>query len=120
MNQIDLKDKKAVVTGGAQGIGLAIAELMIDSGATVSLWDQDQKLVNETATRLSSKGKVDAVTVDVSDLDSVKNAVIQTKKFMDGIDILVCNAGISGPNAKLWDYPPEDWQKIMNINKLFD
>ena len=65
---------------------------------------------------MSSKGKVDAVTVDVSDLDSVKNAVIQTKKFMDGIDILICNAGISGPNAKLWDYPPEDWQKIMNIN----
>ena len=116
MNQIDLKLKTAVVTGGAQGIGLAIAELMIDSGATVSLWDQDQKLVNETATRLSSKGKVDAVTVDVSDLDSVKNAVIQTKKFMDGIDILICNAGISGPNAKLWDYPPEDWEKIMNIN----
>jgi 2-dehydro-3-deoxy-L-rhamnonate dehydrogenase (NAD+) len=116
MNQIDLKNKKAVITGGAQGIGLAIAELFLESGASVSLWDQDEKLVNETASRLSSKGNVDAVVADVSDLDLVKNAVIETQKFMDGIDILVCNAGISGPNEKLWDYPPKDWQKIMNIN----
>ncbi len=111
MNQIDLKNKKAVITGGAQGIGLAIAELFLESGASVSLWDQDEKLVNETASRLSSKGNVDAVVADVSDLDLVKNAVIETQKFMDGIDILVCNAGISGPNEKLWDYPPEDWKK---------
>ena len=116
MNQIDLKNKKAVITGGAQGIGLAIAELFLESGASVSLWDQDEKLVYKTASRLSSKGNVDAVVTDVSDLDMVKNAVIETQKFMDGIDILICNAGISGPNAKLWDYPPEDWQKIMNIN----
>ena len=116
MNQIDLKNKKAVITGGAQGIGLAIAELFLESGASVSLWDQDEKLVYKTASRLSSKGNVDAVVTDVSDLDMVKNAVIETQKFMDGIDILICNAGISGPNEKLWDYPPEDWQKIMNIN----
>ncbi len=116
MNQIDLKNKKAVITGGAQGIGLAIAELFLESGASVSLWDQDEKLVYKTASRLSSKGNVNSVVTDVSDLDMVKNAVIETQKFMDGIDILICNAGISGPNEKLWDYPPEDWQKIMNIN----
>ena len=75
MNQIDLKNKKAVITGGAQGIGLAIAELFIDSGATVSLWDRDQKLVKETVSRLSSKGSVDAVLTDVSDLDSVKGGL---------------------------------------------
>jgi len=116
MNQIDLGNKKAVITGGAQGIGLAIAELFIDSGAKVTLWDRDHKLVNETASRLSSKGSVEAVVTDVSDLNSVKDALKKTKEFMGEIDILICNAGISGPNEKLWDYPPTEWQKIMDIN----
>lgn len=116
MNQIDLKNKTAVVTGGAQGIGLAIAKVFLESGASVSLWDQDEKLVNETAHKLSSIGTVEAVVTDVSNLASVKNAVVQTQKSMGGIDILICNAGISGPNEKLWDYPPEAWQKIIDVN----
>jgi len=116
MNQIDLKNKTAIVTGGAQGIGLAIAKVFLESGASVSLWDQDEKLVNETARKLSSLGNVEAVVTDVSNLASVKNAVVQTQKSMGGIDILICNAGISGPNEKLWDYPPEAWQKIMDTN----
>ena len=116
MNQIDLKNKIAVVTGGAQGIGLAIAEILLKSGASVSLWDQDEKLVNETAQRLSSKGNVEAVVMDVADLISVENAVRQTQDALGGIDILICNAGISGPTEKLWEYPPEAWQKIIDIN----
>ena len=116
MNQIDLKNKTAIVTGGAQGIGFAIAKVFLESGASVSLWDQDEKLVNETARKLSSLGNVEAVVTDVSNLASVKNAVVQTQKSMGGIDILICNAGISGPNEKLWDYPPEAWQKIMDTN----
>jgi len=116
MNQIDLKNKIAVVTGGAQGIGLAIAEILIKSGASVSLWDQDEKLVNETAQRLSSKGNVEAVVMDVADLISVENAVRQTQDVLGGIDILICNAGISGPTEKLWEYPPEAWQKVIDIN----
>ena len=116
MNQIDLKNKIAVVTGGAQGIGLAIAEILLKSGASVSLWDQDEKLVNETAQRLSSKGNVEAVVMDVADLISVENAVRQTQTALGGIDILICNAGISGPTEKLWEYPPEAWQKIIDIN----
>lgn len=116
MNQIDLKNKIAVVTGGAQGIGLAIAEILLKSGASVSLWDQDEKLVNETAQRLSSKGNVEAVVMDVADLISVENAVRQTQTALGGIDILICNAGISGPTEKLWEYPPEAWQKVIDIN----
>jgi len=116
MNQIDLKNKIAVVTGGAQGIGLAIAEILLESGALVSLWDQDEKLVNETAQRLSSKGNVEVVVMDVADLISVENAVRQTQTALGGIDILICNAGISGPTEKLWEYPPEAWQKIIDIN----
>lgn len=116
MNQIDLKNKIAVVTGGAQGIGLAIAEILLKSGALVSLWDQDEKLVNETAQRLSLKGNVEAVVMDVADLISVENAVRQTQDALGGIDILICNAGISGPTEKLWEYPPEAWQKVIDIN----
>ena len=116
MNQIDLKNKIAVVTGGAQGIGLAIAEIFLESGALVSLWDQDEKLVNETAQRLSSKGNVEAVVMDVADLISVENAVKQTQDAQGSIDILICNAGISGPTEKLWEYPPDAWQKIIDIN----
>ena len=116
MNKIDLKNKTAVVTGGAQGIGLAIAEIFLESGASVSLWDQDEKLVNETAQRLSSKGNVEAVVMDVADLISVENSVRQTQDALGGIDILICNAGISGPTEKLWEYPPEAWQKIIDIN----
>ncbi len=116
MNKIDLKNKTAVVTGGAQGIGLAIAEIFLESGALVSLWDQDEKLVNETAQRLSSKGNVEAVVMDVADLISVENAVRQTQTALGGIDILICNAGISGPTEKLWEYPPDAWQKIIDIN----
>lgn len=116
MNKIDLKNKTAVVTGGAQGIGLAIAEILLKSGASVSLWDQDEKLVNETAQMLSSKGNVEAVVMDVADLISVENAVRQTQDALGGIDILICNAGISGPTEKLWEYPPEAWQEIIDIN----
>ena len=116
MNQIDLKNKIAIVTGGAQGIGLAIAEILLKSGALVSLWDQDEKLVNETAQRLSLKGNVEAVVMDVADLISVENAVRQTQDALGGIDILICNAGISGPTEKLWEYPPEAWQKVIDIN----
>ena len=116
MNQIDLNEKVAVITGGAQGIGLAIAERMLDSGASVSLWDRDQKLVEETARLLESRGKAEAVVVDVTDLDSVKSATEKTKTSMGSIDILVCNAGIAGPTVKVWEYPPEEWQQVIDID----
>ena len=116
MNRIDLNEKVAVITGGAQGIGLAIAERMLDSGASVSLWDRDQKLVEETVRSLETRGMAEAVVVDVTDLASVKSATEKTKNSMGSIDILVCNAGIGGPNMKVWDYPPEEWQQVIDID----
>ena len=116
MNQIDLKNKSAVVTGGAQGIGLAIAERFLVSGASVCLWDRDEKMVNKTAASLASKGNVEAVVMDVTDLDSVRNAVRKTQDALGGIDLLICNAGIAGPSCKLWEYPPEEWQKVIDID----
>ena len=74
MNQIDLKNRKAVITGGAQGIGKAIAERLLDSGASVSIWDRDEFLLEETSNTLSSKGHVKPFLMDVTDLESVRNA----------------------------------------------
>ncbi len=116
MNQIDLKNRKAVITGGAQGIGQAIAERLLDSGASVSLWDRDEYLLKETSDSLSSKGTVQPVAMDVTDLESVSNAAKTTKELLGAIEILVCNAGIAGPTAKIWEYPPEEWQQVIDID----
>ena len=116
MNKIDLQNRRAVVTGGAQGIGLAIAERFLASGASVCLWDRDEKMVNKTAASLASKGRVETAVMDVIDLESVKNAVNRTKDAFDSIDILVCNAGIAGPTVKVWEYPPEEWQNVIDID----
>ena len=116
MNQIDLKNRKAVVTGGAQGIGLAIAERLLKSGASVSLWDLDESLLKETSDSLSSKGKVEPVVMDVTDLKSVRNAAEKTEELLGAIEVLVCNAGIAGPTAKIWEYPPEEWQQVIDID----
>ena len=116
MNQIDLKNRKAVVTGGAQGIGLAIAERLLKSGASVSLWDRDESLLMETSDSLSLKGKVEPVFMDVTDLKSVRNATEKTEEVLGAIEVLVCNAGIAGPTAKIWEYPPEEWQQVIDID----
>lgn len=116
MNKIDLQNRRAVITGGAQGIGLAIAERFLASGASVCLWDRDEPLVRKTASILASKGNVEAVVMDVTDLDSVRNAVRKTQDGLGGIDLLICNAGIAGPSCKLWEYPPEEWQNVIDID----
>ena len=116
MNQIDLKNRKAVITGGAQGIGKAIAERLLDSGASVSIWDRDKFLLEETTNDLSSKGNVKSFAIDVADLESVRNATEKTKNLLGNIEILVCNAGIAGPTAKIWEYPPEEWQQVIDID----
>jgi 3-oxoacyl-[acyl-carrier protein] reductase len=116
MNKIDLQNRRAVITGGAQGIGLAIAERFLASGASVCLWDRDEPLVRKTASILASKGNVEAVVMDVTNLDSVRNAVQKTQDALGSIDLLICNAGIAGPSCKLWEYPPEEWQNVIDID----
>lgn len=116
MNKIDLNGRCAVITGGAQGIGRAIAERFLDSGATVCLWDRDKDLVERTENELSCRGNVHSVVVDVTDLGTVDQAVRDTEKTLAPIDILVANAGIAGPNYKVWEYPAEDWRRVIDID----
>ena len=116
MNKIDLENRSAVITGGAQGIGLAIAERLLMSGASVSLWDRDETLVKKTANTLASKGNVEYVVMDVTNLDSVKKATNHTKNSLGSIELLICNAGIAGPSGKIWEYPPEEWERVLSID----
>jgi 2-dehydro-3-deoxy-L-rhamnonate dehydrogenase (NAD+) len=116
MNEIDLDGQRAVVTGGGQGIGRAIAERFLASGAGVSLWDRDRQLVEAAADELSGQGRVRHVTVDVSDPAGVEAATRATIDALGGIDILVANAGIAGPNHLVWEYPIEAWQQVLDVN----
>jgi 2-dehydro-3-deoxy-L-rhamnonate dehydrogenase (NAD+) len=116
MNHIDLTSKRAVITGGARGIGRAIAERFLASGAVVSLWDRDGIGVESAAAELSNNGRVHPVTVDISHAAEVETATAATVKALGGIDILIANAGITGPNLRVWDYPPDAWQQVIEVN----
>ena len=115
-NRIDLSGRKAIVTGGAQGIGRAIVERFLDSGAAVAIWDRDPALAQKTAEALNDKGRVVAFAVDVTQYADVERARDATIKDLGGVDILVNNAGISGPNVPTWDYPLEAWRNVMSVN----
>ncbi len=115
-NKIDLNGRCAAITGGAQGIGRAIVERFLVSGASVTIWDRDLALAEKTAAELKSQGKVIAVPVDVTALAEVERARDATLKAFGRIDILVNNAGIAGPNVKTWEYPPESWRQVMAVN----
>ena len=116
MNAIDLAGRCAVVTGGAQGLGRAIAERLLASGASVSLWDRDRALVEATARELKSIGSTHAVNVDVTKEDDVARATEETTAALGGLHILIPNAGISGPNTTLWEYPPDAWRQVVEID----
>lgn len=113
-NAIDLKDRIAVVTGGAQGIGRAIAERFIASGAKLAIWDMDKPLADKTAKALGQASK--AYAVDVTNPESIESAVKATLTDFKRIDILVNNAGIAGGNAPTWELPVADWQRVIRIN----
>ena len=114
MNQIDLKGRAAIVTGGAQGIGLAIVKRMLASGASVRIWDSDQKLLQQTLSALS--GPVSGDALDVADEKSVAQGTAAAVKALGKIDILVNNAGIAGMNAPTVDYPVEEWERVLRVN----
>ncbi|WP_439499730.1 SDR family NAD(P)-dependent oxidoreductase [Bosea sp. (in: a-proteobacteria)] len=114
MNQIDLKDRVAIVTGGAQGIGRAVAERFARSGARVEIWDLDGALAAQAAAEIG--GGATGISIDVTDAAAVKKAADALEARLGRVDILVTSAGIAGPNLKTWEYPLEDWAKVMRLN----
>jgi NAD(P)-dependent dehydrogenase (short-subunit alcohol dehydrogenase family) len=116
VHKFDLNGRVAVVTGAAQGFGRAITERFLQSGAKVAMWDFDAAELQKAAGELASMGTVLPVPVDVSNLDAVNAAAADTLKALSQIDILVGNAGIAGPNHKIWDYPVDEWRKVIEIN----
>src|SRR5580765_7664841 len=114
MNRIDLNGRCAVVTGGAQGFGRAIAERFVASGAKVAIWDHDLLLAEKTAKEIGAA--VTALKVDVTDPAAVEKARDETLNAFGKIDILVNNAGIAGVNKTVWETDLEEWRKVLRIN----
>lgn len=114
MNKIDLSNKRAVVTGAAQGIGLAIVQRLLESGAAVSLWDRDADLLAQVCSQL--EGKVDSQVLDITVPEAVAEAASATQAALGGIDILVNNAGIAGASKKTWEYDLAEWQAVIDLD----
>jgi NAD(P)-dependent dehydrogenase (short-subunit alcohol dehydrogenase family) len=118
MNQIDLRGRSAVITGAASGIGLAIARRLAADGARVSVWDRNAEGAHAAAASLPpvSHGDHEGLGVDVTDAQAVAAAAARTLERAGRIDILVCSAGITGPNAPTWDYDPAAWRAVIDLN----
>jgi 3-oxoacyl-[acyl-carrier protein] reductase len=104
--------RRAVVTGGAAGIGLAVAQRIVAEGGTLAIWDRDAE---RAAAEAAALGGI-AVSLDIADWSAVEKAAAETAEKLGGIDILVASAGITGPNATLEDYPPDAWKKVFDVN----
>jgi 3-oxoacyl-[acyl-carrier protein] reductase len=114
MNNYNLKGRVAVVTGGAQGFGYAITKRLLESGAEVIIWDIDQKAMDEALKKLSSD-KYSYQNVDVTNIDDItKNIENITKE--KNIDIFINNAGMAGQNTQVWNYPKDEWLKVMDLD----
>ncbi len=118
MNVYDLKDHVAIVTGAAQGIGLAVTNRILTSGGKVAIWDRDQDLLGKTVQALDASDRVHGLTVDIADLAAVEAATEATLALFGKIDILVNNAAIVGPNANTWEYPPEAFRDVINVGLI--
>ena len=114
MNRLDFEGRAAVVTGGAAGIGLAVAKRLVFSGARVALWDLDAKALAAAAAGLGHGTLTQ--TLDVTDAQAVGRAAAATAREMGRIDALVCSAGIAGPNKTTWEFPVDDWKRVFDIN----
>ena len=116
MNNIDLNDGVAVITGGAQGIGLAVAKRLVASGAKVCLWDINAELLDAAAAELDNSDAVMTNVVDVTDPASINAAVEAVNARFGTVTMMVNNAGIAGPSLKTWDYPDDDWLAVINLD----
>ncbi len=116
MNVIDLKGRTAVVTGGARGIGFAVAQRLLASGAAVALWDIDAAALAKAAAALAGSGPVSTAVVELTDEAEIRTAADALVRDAGKIDILVNNAGITGGNAPTWELTPEVWRRVIEVN----
>jgi len=114
MNAIDLQGRVAVITGGGQGIGFAVAQRLVASGAKVSLWDMNAAILTEAKAALGEAAST--IQVNITDYDAVAAAVAQTEQALGKIDILVNSAGIAGKNAPLDEYELDEWRRVIDID----
>ena len=115
-NTLDFAGRTAIVTGGSQGIGFGVAERLLASGANVSIWAVNQDRLKHAAAKLDGGGHVQTVSTDIGNLASVEAA---TKAVLDAygqIDVLINNAGVAGPNVKMWEFPPDAFAHMMHVN----
>lgn len=116
INAVDLSGRVAVVTGGAQGIGLAVARRLLLSGAKVAIWDLDKAAIAAAIQDLSALGEARAVWCDQARIEAVDEAGAETERAFGAVDLLVNNAGIAGPAAPLVAYDPDAWRQIVDID----
>ena len=114
MNKFNLNNRTAIVTGGAQGFGLAMTKRFLDSGANVIIWDLDKAAVEETVKKLNNISLSSAI-IDVTNFDQVSSEIESVTKNTK-IDIFINNAGIAGKNTTVWDYPIDEWKKVLELN----
>ena len=114
MHQFDLKNRTAIITGGVQGFGFNIAKKFLNSGANVIIWDLDEKKLQSVSKKINNP-KLSYNVVDISNFEKVNNVVLGINKSSK-IDILINNAGITGPTTELWNYSLDDWNKVVEIN----
>ena len=115
MIEFDLNNKVAIVTGGAQGFGLAISKRIIQSGGKVVIWDIDE-IVAKSALKEIGSNNLSFKKVDVSNFIEIEKALEETENNLRKIDIFINNAGITGMNAKIWDYPLDEWKKVIELD----
>jgi len=118
MNGIALKNRTAVVTGAARGIGFAIAQRLLASGAAVALWDIDAGALAKAAAALRPHDRALTTVADVTDTASITNAVDAVLREFGKVDILINNAGITGGNAPLWQLEPDVWRRVVEVNLI--
>jgi len=114
MNELDFNNRTAIITGGAAGIGFAVAQRLVASGARVVLWDRDEAALAKAKVALGSGTLTQAL--DIADADAVANVAVATTAVLGGIDVLVCSAGIAGPNYTTWEYPLDAWRQVIDVN----
>ena len=115
MIKFDLKDRVAIVTGGAQGFGFSITQRFIKSGAKVIIWDIDKKTAEEAVTKINSENCIYQI-VDVKNFDQIIKSITEVAKKFNKIDIFINNAGITGSNATIAEYPVKEWKKVIDLN----